>query len=96
MESVQQYSARVMLKWDTNQNGIIQLHPNLLERNTETTKASRKNMDFLDSAANTYFPSFAERWSVQNAVANRVDTNKDGMVSTFEKVKAWFKFGSLT
>lgn len=91
MESIQNYAARQMAKYDRNRDGII----NLTQINTPffqvNAEAAGRAKDFFQRSA--VLGAVCDQYSLYQGVAREIDTNRDGHVSFFEGIKGWFKTG---
>jgi hypothetical protein len=94
MESVQAYTNRIMTKFDTNRNGVIELQPTIFSNHVESAgpKNNMRNRQFFEMARNPILPFIADQVSISKAVQMTIDTNHDNQISLLEKVKAYFKF----
>ena len=94
MESIQSYVGRIMQKYDTNHNGVIELQPTIFSNHVESggLNNNTRTRQFFEMARNPIIPMIADQYSISRTAQMVIDTNHDGQVSTMEKVKAWFKF----
>jgi hypothetical protein len=94
MESIQAYTDRMIAKFDTNRNGVIELNPTIFSNHVEAggPNNNMRNRQFFEMARNPILPFVADQVSISRAVQMTIDTNHDNQISFFEKVKAWTKF----
>ncbi|MEB3330405.1 MAG: EF-hand domain-containing protein [Candidatus Sericytochromatia bacterium] len=88
--SIQQYTSNLMKRYDRNRDGWINMtsmpafgvYPEVTGRAADFFQRSSPIGQFVTHEA-----------LVAQAVAEQVDTNRDGRVSFFEGLTAWVKFG---
>lgn len=87
---IQQYTQNLMAKYDRNRDGWINMtsmpafgvYPEVTGRAADFFQRSSPIGQFVTHEA-----------LVGQAVANQVDTNRDGQVGVLEGLMAWVKFG---
>ena len=94
MESISSYVDRQMAKFDTNQNGFIELQPTIFSNHVESggINNNRRQREFFEMARNPILPMIADKVSISRVAAMTIDRNHDNQISMMEKVQAWFKF----
>lgn len=94
-ESIQAYTQRLMQKFDTNRNGVIELQPTIFSQHVEAggPNNNMKNRKFFEMARNPIMPWVADSYQISRTVQAAIDTNNDGQVGLMEKIKAYFRFG---
>lgn len=96
MQTVQAFVQRTFNKLDRDHNGFIGMMPDAsgkVEGANYKNKSEGRVFDFLRAADVYPMDSWVSIQELHNAVASKIDTNNDGKIGVFERIKAFFKFG---